>query len=402
MKPGWEVKPLGEVCRLELGSTPQRKNPKFWDDEKITRNVWLSIADMTAVNGKKIDDSKEYVSDIAAAKMKLVPEGTLILSFKLSLGRVAITGRDLRTNEAIVAIHDLDAKRVNREYLYWYFSFFDWNAAAANDEKLKGKTLNKAKLKVQPVIIPPLEEQKRIVAVLDAAFEGLTRAKENAETNLQNARELFESIARSVFGIGERDWPKATLPKVCSDFGRGKSRHRPRNEPSLYGGHYPFLQTGDLSQAGRTVSHSSQTYSEKGLAQSKLWPSGTVCIAIVGATIGESAITAMPACFPDSVIGMVPDQTKALSAYVQHLLEHYKDDLKAAGEGSARDNINLATFEDWAFPIPSVEHQSRVVEKLDQAAQSSGDLSAHYQSKLTDIADLRQSLLQKAFAGELT
>ena len=388
MKPGWEVKPLGEVCTVIAGQSP--KGTAYNDEGE----------GLPFYQGKK-DFTDRIISDPTTWSKQVTKEaiaGDILMSVRAPVGPINEASQRICIGRGLAAIRASD--HVFKDYL-WYTLLWKQPEIAGHEGAVFA-SINKKGIEALALPIPPLEEQKRIVSVLDAAFEGLTRAKENAETNLQNARELFESIARSVFGIGERDWPKATLPKVCSDFGRGKSRHRPRNEPSLYGGHYPFLQTGDLSQAGRTVSHSSQTYSEKGLAQSKLWPSGTVCIAIVGATIGESAITAMPACFPDSVIGMVPDQTKALSAYVQHLLEHYKDDLKAAGEGSARDNINLATFEDWAFPIPSVEHQSRVVEKLDQAAQSSGDLSAHYQSKLTDIADLRQSLLQKAFAGELT
>ena len=176
---------------------------------------------------------------------------------------------------------------------------------------------------------------------MDAAFDGLSFARAHTETNLQNARELFESEMRSIFEFGEQNWPLRTLPSVSQDFGRGKSKHRPRNDPSLYGGDTPFLQTGDLTKAEHWITEFSQTYSEKGVSQSKLWPRETVCIAIVGATIGETGITTFVCCFPDSVIGMTPDPNLALAEYIDYMLRHYKEQLKKAGEGSARDRCHI-------------------------------------------------------------
>ena len=398
MKAEWEIKPLGEVCDVLSGFA-------FKSADYCEAGHFL-VRIGNVQDSELVLDKPKYVALDNKTKRFELSAGDILTSLTGNIGRVAVVKDDhlpAALNQRVARL----ARRSERDLDQSYFLYFLYSDGFG--EPLRELSHGAAQQNVSPkaisnlpIPIPPLEEQKRIVAVLDAAFEGLARAKENAETNLQNARELFEGIARNIFENGESNWPKATLPNVCKDFGRGKSRHRPRNEASLYGGDYPFLQTGDLSRAGQFVEKYSQTYSEKGLAQSKLWPTGTVCIAIVGATIGESAITAMPACFPDSVIGMVPDKKLAQPAYVQHLLEHYMDDLKAAGEGSARDNINLATFENWEFPMPSVDEQDTVVDRLNQAAQFSSDLISEYTTKLTDIADLRQSLLQKAFAGELT
>lgn len=127
-------------------------------------------------------------------KMRLVPKGTLLLSFKLTLGRLCYAGRNLFTNEAIAALHDIDATRVNKEFLYWYLTYFDWVAAVAGDQKIKGKTLNKAKLKVLPVMVPPLEQQKRIVAVLDQGLKALDRTRAHAEQSRRDASEIFDSV----------------------------------------------------------------------------------------------------------------------------------------------------------------------------------------------------------------
>ena len=157
-------------------------------------------------------------------------------------------------------------------------------------------------------------------------------------------------------GVG---WVERRIVEVSREFGRGKSKHRPRNEPRLYNGPYPFIQTGDISNADHWLTDYTQTYSEVGLAQSQLWPKGTICIAIVGATVGETAILNFEACFPDSVIGIVVNEEVADNEYVEFLLQSFKALLKEKGKGTARDNINLGTFENQRFPFPALKTTER-------------------------------------------
>jgi len=290
--------------------------------------------------------------------------------------------------------------RVNRDYL--------WYALLWLQPKIKGnagavfESINKAGIEKLEIPLPPLEEQQRIVAILDEAFEGLSRASAHADANLSNSKELFTASLRSLFSDNREDWPLRNIADVCIEFGRGKSRHRPRNDPRLYGGDMPFVQTGDLSKADHFLREFSQTYSAEGVAQSRVWPKGTVCVAIVGATIGESAILEFDACFPDSIIGMVPDPSKADSEFLEFLLQFVKVDLKEAGKGSARDNINLGTFSDRLFPIPDLKAQDAAIAKISEIDRECRRLSTEYDAKLQDLENLRQSILQKAFAGELT
>lgn len=249
--------------------------------------------------------------------------------------------------------------------------------------------------------IPPLEEQKRIVAVLDAAFEGLARARENAEANLQNARELFEAFLVQTFIPINKKSEQKLLKEVSLEIGRGKSRHRPRNAPFLYGGAYPFVQTGDVRKARHSINDYQQTYSEAGLAQSKLWPINTLCITIA-ANIAETAVLSFEACFPDSIIGVVPNSKFTTSRYLEYSMQYFQKRLQARGGGAAQHNINLATFETEYFPFPSLSKQIQVVSLLDTFTRTVADCADDYTTKLANIADLRQSLLQKAFAGELT
>lgn len=245
-----------------------------------------------------------------------------------------------------------------------------------------------------------LAEQQRIVGILDQAFEGIAKAKANAERNLANAKELFESELEEVFSLQDPSWDNATLSEVCKKFGRGKSRHRPRNDPSLYGGDYPFIQTGDVRNSGDWITAYSQTYNEKGLAQSLLWPRGTLCITIA-ANIAEIGILDFDACFPDSIIGCVVNEEKTSNEYLCYVLRYYQAHLKAQGKGSAQDNINLATFENQKFPFPSLAVQDEIVEKLNSIWSSIEAYEANRQSAISGIADLRQSILHQAFSGKL-
>nr|MBF0682422.1 restriction endonuclease subunit S [Pseudomonas sp.] len=151
-----------------------------------------------------------------------------------------------------------------------------------------------------------------------------------------------------------------------SDLGqvaRGRSKHRPRYAEHLYGGQYPFIQTGDVKASGGRITSHSQTYSEAGLAQSRLWPAGTLCITIA-ANIAETGILSYPACFPDSVIGFIADPAKCDVRFIEYSFRQLKKRLQHEAIGSVQDNINLATFERLKFPIPDLTEQKRIAHIL--------------------------------------
>lgn len=253
--------------------------------------------------------------------------------------------------------------------------------------------------KYEKLLLPKLPEQQRIVEILDKAFANIDKAKENVTKNLNNAKELFENYLTFKLSKQEK-WDKKRLDEVAIDFGRGRSRHRPRNDKNLYGGKYPFIQTGDIRNANHFISKYSQTYNEIGLAQSKLWPKGTLCITIA-ANIAETGILTFDACFPDSVIGGVFDKEKINIDYVEYLLHSFKAILQAEGKGSAQDNINLGTFEKYKFPFPDKITQDKIVLVLNKMRENITKLEQIYEQKINDLDELKQSILQKAFNGEL-
>lgn len=141
--------------------------------------------------------------------------------------------------------------------------------------------------------------------------------------------------------------------------GRGRSRHRPRDEPSLYGGAYPFFQTGDVKAAELYLTQYSQTYSEKGLAQSKLWEPGTLCITIA-ANIADTAILGVRGCFPDSVVGFVADSSKADVRYVKYYIDTLQARMQGVSRGTTQDNLSLEKLLAFELLVPPLEEQRRI------------------------------------------
>lgn len=145
--------------------------------------------------------------------------------------------------------------------------------------------------------------------------------------------------------------------------GRGKSKHRPRDAAFLYGGQYPFIQTADVKSANLYINSYTQTYSEEGLKQSKLWPKGTLCITIA-ANIADTAILDIEACFPDSVIGFIANEEVCNVKYIKYYLSYYQRALKQISQGAAQDNLNLQKLLGFKFKMPDKKIQDKVVNIL--------------------------------------
>jgi type I restriction enzyme S subunit len=161
---------------------------------------------------------------------------------------------------------------------------------------------------------------------------------------------------------GPADWPAVSLSEL-GEVNRGRSRHRPRHADHLYGGPYPFIQTGDIKSSGGRISSYSQTYSEAGLAQSRLWPTGTMCITIA-ANIAETAVLGFPACFPDSVVGFIADPSKSDVQFVEFMFRQMRRTIQHQATGSVQDNINLETLGRLRFPLPPLPEQKRIAHIL--------------------------------------
>jgi len=179
----WEVSKLGDLCNIQVGKTPSRKIKEYWDKKKTTRNKWASIADM--LGNKIIKDTNEYITDkaIADTRIKRVSAGTLLMSFKLTVGRMAFAGVDLFTNEAIAALAPRDSNSISTDYLY--YAIEQARPESYCDPAVKGKTLNQPKIKSILLPLPPLPEQKKIAEILgvaDAKIEAEVQKREQLQT----------------------------------------------------------------------------------------------------------------------------------------------------------------------------------------------------------------------------
>lgn len=307
------------------------------------------------------------------------------------------------------------------------------------------------KITAVEIPIPPPKEQQRIVAALDerlseldASVASLERAERNlvryraavlaaacsgklvpteadlarragrgyepadqllarilAERRKANTKAKYEEPAKpdiSKLPKLPEGWAWATLP-MLGELNRGKSKHRPRDDKQLYGGKHPFIQTGDVRHSRGTITTWTQTYSDFGLAQSRLWPIGTLCITIA-ANIADTGILRMAACFPDSVVGFLPDSGISID-YIQYFVMTAKERIERYAPATAQKNINLDILEKVAVPLPPAAEQERIVAEVDRHLSRADALAASIAQSKRRAQRLRRAILAAAFQGRL-
>ncbi|WP_444893519.1 restriction endonuclease subunit S [Microbulbifer sp. TRSA001] len=187
----WTVVTFNDVLNIEIGGTPSRSNPNYWDEGKTTNNQWLSIADLKS---SRISDTSEYISDLGAknSSVSLIPSGTIVMSFKLTIGRRAILSEDCFTNEAICALIINNNDQLYHDYLYQALEIVDFDQEI--DQAVKGKTLNKAKLKRLKLKLPELEEQQKIAATLSSADQEIETLQQKLDCLKQEKKALMQQL----------------------------------------------------------------------------------------------------------------------------------------------------------------------------------------------------------------
>ena len=186
-------------------------------------------------------------------------------------------------------------------------------------------------------------------------------------------------------------WVWARFPEL-GEFGRGKSKHRPRNDPKLYeDGKYPLVQTGDVARSNGVIKTYTGCYNDFGLAQSRLWPKGTLCITIA-ANIADSGILDFNACIPDSIVGFVTPQEIRDARYFEYFMRTAKEHLQHYAPSTAQKNINLAILEKVLIPLPPLAEQKRIVEKCDRLMS----LCDRLEAKLKQGRESREKLMEVA------
>ncbi len=210
---------------------------------------------------------------------------------------------------------------------------------------------------LEETMIPdiPLEKQLEYSGTLEKVYASIRLRK----AELQKLDELIKARFIELFGNPVSNpyrLPEDTLPNL-GKFGRGVSKHRPRNDIKLLGGKYPLIQTGDVANAGLYITSYSSTYSELGLKQSKMWDKGTLCITIA-ANIAKTAILEFDACFPDSVVGFIANE-RTNNIFIHYWFSFFQAILESQAPESAQKNINLKTLSELKVIVPEKKKQEQ-------------------------------------------
>lgn len=258
--------------------------------------------------------------------------------------------------------------------------------------------------------LPPLSEQQRIVERIEELFAKLDEAKERLQEVAESFAVRKAAILHKAFtgeltkqwrrenGVSDESWEEKKLGEV-GVLERGRSKHRPRNDERLFGGIYPFIQTGDVANADMFIEKHSQTLSDFGMQQSKLFAKNTICITIA-ANIGKVAILSYDSCFPDSVVGLTTDEKNSYK-YVYYYLSTQQKELESKAPATAQKNINLKVLNDLDISLPTLPEQDEIVRLIDDLLARERAAQQATEQALASIDLMKKSLLARAFRGEL-
>lgn len=450
-KHGWTKIPLAEVGEWIGGGTPSKANPRYWTDDGIP---WVSPKDMKS---DSISDAQDHITEEAVenSSTNLVDSGSVLVVARSGILQhtlpVAVTKRRVALNQDLKAVKPRDG--VDPKYLRFALKAFEQSILHTCTKT--GTTVQSLEMPIflrYEVPVAPPAEQHRIVAEiekqftrLDAGVIALRRVQANLkryraailkaacegrlvpteaelarkeghtlETGEQLLQHILAERRNNWLGRGKykepgapntsklpplpTGWAWATLPQL-GELNRGKSKHRPRDDARLYGGPYPFIQTGDVRKSGGTVRGYTQTYSEFGLKQSRLWPAGTLCITIA-ANIAETGILTFEACFPDSVVGFVHGGDQATTRYVEYFMRTAKEKLELYAPATAQKNINLDVLRNVAVPIPPIGEQKRIVAEVERRLSVLDEIGNAVNANLFKARNLRQAILADKFASD--
>ncbi len=232
-----------------------------------------------------------------------------------------------------------------------------------------------------------------------ALFDKIQSEKKLSKSNIRSSNNIQEKIDGDFVLDIPQSWLFVNLSEL-GDLERGKSKHRPRNDIRLFSnGKYPFVQTGDVSQSkyyGYEIQPASKFYNDFGLAQSKMWKAGTLCITIA-ANIAETGFLTYDACFPDSVVGFTPYIDGDFSNFVRYYIDSIKVILEKYAPATAQKNINLGILETLKIPLPPLAEQKEIVARVEQHLQTIAQLETQIAIRETTTKQLMQSILKDAF-----
>ncbi|WP_010299460.1 restriction endonuclease subunit S [Clostridium senegalense] len=371
---GWKIRKVKNIYKYQAGGTPDTSNFEYYDGDIN----WITISDM---QDKFIDKTKSTISELGRemANIKLSPAGSLLFSFKLSIGKVAFCLNDTYTNEAIITLSKCNCTE-NLNFLYYALPIYVVRNAKKN--MYGAYLLNKSLIMNAKVVLPSQNEQKLIADFLDKKVYQVDKVINGLKEEIKVLELAKKSLITECITKGlnyniemknsEVDWigevPKLwtiTKIKYVTKIQRGAFGHRPRNDPRYYDGKYPFIQTGDVAGAGKYITNYSQTLNDFGKEVSRKFPKGTLTMTIA-ANIGDVSILGFDSYFPDSVVGFIPKE-KVNAEYLYYIFSAMKDIFISSAIENTQLNLNIERIKDIYIPITYCEkEQQQIVDYLDK------------------------------------
>lgn len=377
---------LGEVC---IQITDGSHNPP----SGVEQSEYLMLSSKNIDDDFITLDSPRFLSHsdyIAENKRTTVSEGDLLMTIVGTIGRVAIVPEELKgiCLQRSVAVIKPEREVVNNRYLMYQLQnmrpFLEKEARGVAQKGIYLKQVSQLDIK-----LPELEHQMQIVKVLDKASKLIFLRRQQ----LAKLDELVKARFVEMFGDPVKntmDWEIKPLSEL-GELNRGVSKARPRNSPELLGGPYPLIQTGEVANAKTYITSFNSTYSEKGLAQSKMWPKGTLCITIA-ANIAQTSILTFDACFPDSVVGFI-SRNMTNELFIHYWFSFFQKILDEQAPQVAQKNINLKILSELNVIVPPLSLQNRFaafVERVDRQKQT-------IQQSLEKLELMKKALMQEYF-----
>jgi type I restriction enzyme S subunit len=335
----------------------------------------------------------DYVADyIFDEDLLLVSEDGANLLARTYPIAFSISGKTWVNNHAHVLRF---AERATQRFVEYYLNSISLEPYVSGMAQPK---LNQRSLNSLSIPVPPIAEQKQIVAILDEAFEGIDSAIANTEKNLANARELFESYLNAIFTRKGDDW----VEKKLGDLSEVQSGGTPlRHKSEYWGGDIAWYSSGELNDLYTIAPQRHITNVGLDNSNAKLFPKGSLLIGMYDTAALKMSILDRDAAFNQAVAGMKPNENIDL-VFMLHALNFVKPEVLSLRRGVRQKNLSLKKIKNIAVAVPRLEEQRRVVEQLASISNETQRLEAIYEQKLAALNELKQSILQRAFSGELT
>ena len=355
---------LDELFDLQMGKTPARKNPEYWNSNDYK---WISIADLSKCE-KYITETKEHISSIAVQESGIseIPANTVIMSFKLSIGKTAITKEPIYSNEAIMSFRDKGVTPLLPDYIYYMFSGRDWSKGS--NTAVMGTTLNKATLSQIRIYVHAYEDQKRIVELLDKVSSIISKRKQE----LVELDDLIKARFIELFGDPMTDVSKWSASTIGEQFNVSSGGTPATGEKAYWeNGTIPWIGS-NMCQDTMLSENDGKFITEEGYAHSsaKWFHKGTVLVALVGATIGKTALLRFDTTTNQNIAAIDVTQNAAFSSeFVFYHMQMLYSKFMEIGSGKFK-MANQSFIRQLPLICPPIELQEQFAAFVEQTDKS--------------------------------